>query len=114
MRNFNNFFATEKLCCNLQVKTVKFSEPVLLLNSCELFLYHPLFLKIRQRALMFSYIIVKWFLTSIIKKYNILTQYRWSPNYAFFTTADPTIAFFGLCTHKWGIFALAGDPLQSH
>ena len=27
---------------------------------------------------------------------------------------DPATAIFGLYTHKWGIFALVGDPLQSH
>ena len=30
------------------------------------------------------------------------------------TYADFTTAVFGLCTHKWGIFVLVGDPLQSH
>ena len=37
-----------------------------------------------------------------------------SPTYAVFTTADPTTAVFGLCTLRWGIFALLGDPRQSH
>ena len=36
------------------------------------------------------------------------------PTYEAFTTANPTITIFGLCTHKWGIFALVGDPKQSH
>ena len=36
------------------------------------------------------------------------------PTYAVFTNADPTIAVFGLCTRKWGIFALVRDPPQSH
>ena len=26
------------------------------------------------------------------------------------TTAEPTTAVFGLCTRKWRIFALEGDP----
>ena len=43
-------------------------------------------------------------------------NYRGFPTYAVFTTADPTIAVFGLCTCKWGIFALVGAPygLQSY
>ena len=40
--------------------------------------------------------------------------YRGSPTYAVFTTANPTIAIFGLCMLKWGIFVLVGDPLKSH
>ena len=43
-----------------------------------------------------------------------LDQYRGSPTYGVFTIVDPTTEVFGLCTHKWGIFVLAGDPLQSH
>ena len=31
-----------------------------------------------------------------------------------FTYADLTTAVFGLCMRKWEIFALVGDPLQSH
>ena len=40
--------------------------------------------------------------------------YRGSPTYSVFTTADPTTVVFGLCTCKWGIFALVWDLLQSH
>jgi hypothetical protein len=29
-----------------------------------------------------------------------------------FTTPDPSIAIFGLCTRKWGIFALVGDTIS--
>ena len=43
----------------------------------------------------------------------ILLRYRGVPTYAVFTTVDPTTAIFGLCTHKWGIFALVGDTLES-
>ena len=42
------------------------------------------------------------------------TTYRGSPTYTVFTKADPTNAVFGFCMRKWGIFALVGDPLQSH
>ena len=41
-------------------------------------------------------------------------KYRVYTTYANFTTTDPTTAVLGLCTHKWGIFALVGDPLQFH
>ena len=34
------------------------------------------------------------------------------PTYTVFTTADPTTAIFGLCTHKWGIFALVGARIS--
>ena len=37
-----------------------------------------------------------------------------SPTYAVYTTADLTNAIFGLCTRKWGIFALIGNLPQSH
>ena len=37
-----------------------------------------------------------------------------SPTYAVFTTVDPTTMIFGLCTSKWGGFALVGGTLQSH
>ena len=36
------------------------------------------------------------------------------PQLLVFSTADPTPAIFGLCTHKWEIFVLVGDPLESH
>ena len=45
---------------------------------------------------------------------NIETLYKGFPIYAVFTTEDPTTAIFGLCTRKWGIFALVGDPIQSY
>ena len=38
--------------------------------------------------------------------YTLISEYRWSPTYEVFTTADPTPAIFDLCTHKRGIFAL--------
>ena len=41
-------------------------------------------------------------------------HYRGYPTYAVFTNADPTTAISGLCTRKWWIFVLVGDPLQSH
>ena len=40
--------------------------------------------------------------------------YRGSPTYEVFTAVDPTTIIFGLCTRKWGILALFGDPLQSN
>ena len=42
-------------------------------------------------------------------------DYRGVPTtYEAFTTANPTTTIFGLCTHKWGIFTLVGDPIKSH
>ena len=37
---------------------------------------------------------------------NSTWSYRVSPTYAVFTTANPITVDFGLCTRKWGIFAL--------
>ena len=45
----------------------------------------------------------------LIKLENQLDNLQGGPTYAIFTTA-----VFGLCTRKWGIFVLVGDPLQSH
>ena len=45
---------------------------------------------------------------------NLLVQGPGSPTFVVFTIADPTTTIFGLCMHKWGIFALVGDPLQFH
>ena len=42
------------------------------------------------------------------------TWYRGSPTYTKITNTVSTTTVFGLCTCKWGIFALVGDPLQSH
>ena len=42
------------------------------------------------------------------------TTYRGSPTYTKITNTVSTNTVFGLCTCKWGIFALVGDPLQSH
>ena len=42
--------------------------------------------------------------------YLALGKFFWMP----LTAMDPTTAIFDLCTHKGGIFALVGDPLQSH
>ena len=41
-------------------------------------------------------------------------NYRGSPNYPVFTSSDSTTTIFVLCTRKWGIFVLVGDPLKSH
>ena len=38
---------------------------------------------------------------------NVATVQHWV-----FTTADPNIAIFGLCTHKWGIFVIVEDPMM--
>ena len=43
-----------------------------------------------------------------------IDTYRGSPTYTKITNMVPTTMAFGLCTCKWGIFALVGDPLQSH
>ena len=45
---------------------------------------------------------------------NLWAIYRGSPTYAVFTTAYPTKAVFGLWMHKWGVFTLGGDSLQSY
>ena len=37
-----------------------------------------------------------------------------SPNYTKITNTVSTTRVFGLCTCKWGIFALVEDPAQSH
>jgi hypothetical protein len=37
-----------------------------------------------------------------------------SPTYVVLSTVDPTVATFGLCMHKWGIFVLEGEALQFH
>ena len=39
-----------------------------------------------------------------------ISIYIGSPTYAVFTTEVPTTTIFGLCTRKWGIFGLVGDP----
>ena len=54
------------------------------------------------------------FIQIMVETFENSQLYTVSPTYRFFTTVDPTTAIFGLCTHKWGIFALVGDPLQSH
>ena len=41
-------------------------------------------------------------------------MYRGSPTYTKITFRVSTTTVFGLCTCKWGIFTLVGDPLQSH
>ena len=41
-------------------------------------------------------------------------MYRGSPTYTKITKTVSTTTVFGLCTCMWGIFALVGDPLQSH
>ena len=51
---------------------------------------------------------------SVLKFMWQFCVYRGCPTYTVFTTADSTTAIFGLCMRKWGIFALVGDPLQSH
>ena len=40
--------------------------------------------------------------------------YRGSPTYTKITNTVSTTTVFGLCRCKWGIFAVVGDPLQSH
>ena len=45
---------------------------------------------------------------------GIYPSYRGSPTYMKITNAVPYFRGFGLCTRKWGIFALVGDLLQSH
>ena len=40
------------------------------------------------------------------------SNYRGSPTYMVFTSADPTTASFGLCMGKLGIFALVEHLLQ--
>ena len=52
---------------------------------------------------------IKFKLIEALVRKNVCTQYRVSPTYAVFFTADPTTLFFGLCTHTWGIFTLVGD-----
>ena len=42
--------------------------------------------------------------------YFILLGYRGSPIYGKFTNTVPTTGVFGLCTFKWEILALVGDP----
>ena len=41
-------------------------------------------------------------------------DYRGSPTYTKITNTISTTTVFGLCTCKWGIFALVGDLLQCH
>ena len=41
------------------------------------------------------------------------TSDRGFPTYAVFTTADTTAAISDSYMHKWGIFVLVGEPLQS-
>ena len=54
-----------------------------------------------------------WHLKSICNVNDIfIWKYRGSPTYAKITNAVPYCRVFGLCTHKWGIFALVRDPLQ--
>ena len=43
------------------------------------------------------------------RRMYLRTIYRGFP-----TNTISTTTVFGLCTCKWGIFALVGDPLQSH
>ena len=43
-----------------------------------------------------------------------IATYRGSPTYTKITNTVPTTMVLGLCTCKWLIFALVGDPLQSH
>ena len=43
-----------------------------------------------------------------------LTKYRGFPTYTKLTNTVSTTTVFGLCTCKWGIFALVGNLLQSH
>ena len=56
----------------------------------------------------------RFFLSFGSKVHENSYQLQGSPTYAKTTNAVPTTAVFGLCTCKWGIFALVGDPLQSH
>ena len=41
-------------------------------------------------------------------------EYRGFPTYTKITKKVSTTTVFGLSVCKWGIFALVGDPLQSH
>ena len=50
----------------------------------------------------------------VCKSYGELSLYSGSPNYVKITNAVPYFRGYGLCTSKWGIFALVGDLLQSH
>ena len=43
-----------------------------------------------------------------------LLNIQGAPTYTKITNTVSTTTVFGLCTCKWGIFALVGDPLQSH
>ena len=45
---------------------------------------------------------------------KLILEYRGSPTYTKITNTVSTTTVFGLCTCKWRIFALVGDPLQSH
>ena len=52
---------------------------------------------------------------SMYNKINTFIHVQGVPNLrVFYSTPDPNTPIFGLCTHKWGIFASIGDPLQSH
>ena len=42
------------------------------------------------------------------------TVYRGPPTCAKITSVVPHLHNFGLCTRKWGISEILGDPLKSH
>ena len=44
---------------------------------------------------------------------QITLKYRGSPTYTKITNLVSITTVFGLCTCKWGIFALVGDLIQS-